>query len=112
MRTTLIIMAILCISTVAVAEDYTVDCVAGVCTRWVSHEVMSEAEVIALIAEYDSEITFLNSLPSISVSRARIIDGIFEKMELERMNWDDARQERIDTITAIKTALENRTTTP
>jgi len=108
-----VMVALLVLASCAIcfAEDVNkIECEAGICTKWVMDKTVSETNVAGMISDYESELTFLNNLPNLSVKRAKMVYGILERMMMDNMSWENAKQQRVDEITEVKEALENRTT--
>ena len=111
MKTLLTVLLVLLFSSFCFAEDVNkIECEAGVCTKWVMDKTLDEADVTDLISDYESELTFLNNLPNLSVVRAKMVYSILERMMMDNISWETAKQQRVDEITEVKEALENRTT--
>ena len=111
-RCIIIFIACLCVST-AFGQETKIECVDGICTKWIAQETMNEVDVATMISDLDSDIAFLNNLPSgISVDKCGIVREVIHIMERDRVNWDVAKQTMINQLTERKAALENKTSQP
>lgn len=105
----IMVIIFLFIGSMSFAEEK-VECIDGVCNRWVIQQSMSESQVEALISGYESELAFLNNLPSLNIKQAEAVYEILNNMLMNKINWNNAKQMRINEVTELKEALENRTT--